>query len=99
MKVIIILLITVFFLYKKIKSSRVAESGNSSESDTFDPMYFEAEEQNIEDVRVDYDSLTENERRITINDEEIKASEPEKEKEFSLRDAIIYSAILDRPYK
>lgn len=99
MKVIIILLIAIFFLYKKIKDSKENESKNMSESDVFDSSYFD-EIVHIQDEPGEIiDSLAEKEGVEMISEEEILGLGEEEKRKFSLRDAIIYSTILDRPYK
>ena len=99
MKVIIILLIAIFFLYKKIKDSKEIESENMSESDVFDSSYFD-EIVHIQDEPGEIiDSLAEKEGVEMISEEEIMGLGEEEKRKFSLRDAIIYSTILDRPYK
>lgn len=99
MKVIIILLIAIFFLYKKIKDSKENESKNMSESDVFDSSYFD-EIVHIQDEPGEFiDSLAEKEGVEMISEEEIMGLGEEEKRKFSLRDAIIYSTILDRPYK
>ncbi|MBQ2303601.1 MAG: hypothetical protein II256_04200 [Bacteroidales bacterium] len=99
MKVIIILLIAIFFLYKKIKDSKENESKNTCESDVFDSSYFE-EMVHIQDEPGEIiDSLAEKEGVEMISEEEIMGLGEEEKRKFSLRDAIIYSTILDRPYK
>lgn len=99
MKVIIILLIAIFFLYKKIKDSKENESKNMSESDVFDSSYFD-EIVHIQDEPGEIiDSLAEKEGVEMISEEEIMGLGEEEKRKFSLRDAIIYSTILDRPYK
>ena len=96
MKVIIILLIAIFFLYKKIKDSKENESKNTCESDVFDSSYFD----DIQDEPGEIiDSLAEKEGVEMISEEEIMGLGEEEKRKFSLRDAIIYSTILDRPYK
>lgn len=99
MKVIIILLIAIFFLYKKIKDSKENESKNMSESDVFDSSYFD-EMVHIQDEPGEIiDSLAEKEGVEMISEEEVMGLGEEEKRKFSLRDAIIYSTILDRPYK
>lgn len=99
MKVIIILLIAIFFLYKKIKDSKENESKNTCESDVFDSSYFD-EIVHIQDEPGEIiDSLAEKEGVEMISEEEIMGLGEEEKMKFSLRDAIIYSTILDRPYK
>ena len=99
MKVIIILLIAIFFLYKKIKDSKENESKNMCESDVFDSSYFD-EIVHIQDEPGEIiDSLAEKEGVEMISEEEIMGLGEEEKRKFSLRDAIIYSTILDRPYK
>lgn len=99
MKVIIILLIAIFFLYKKIKDSKENESKNTCESDVFDSSYFD-EIVHIQDEPGEIiDSLAEKEGVEMISEEEIMGLGEEEKRTFSLRDAIIYSTILDRPYK
>ena len=99
MKVIIILLIAIFFLYKKIKDSKENESKNMCESDVFDLSYFD-EIVHIQDEPGEIiDSLAEKEGVEMISEEEIMGLGEEEKRKFSLRDAIIYSTILDRPYK
>lgn len=99
MKVIIILLIAIFFLYKKIKDSKENESKNTCESDVFDSSYF-GEMVHIQDEPGEIiDSLAEKEGVEMISEEEIMGLGEEEKRKFSLRDAIIYSTILDRPYK
>jgi hypothetical protein len=99
MKVIIILLIAIFFLYKKVKNLKENESKNMSESDVFDSSYFD-EIVHIQDEPGEIiDSLAEKEGVEMISEEEIMGLGEEEKRKFSLRDAIIYSTILDRPYK
>lgn len=99
MKVIIILLIAIFFLYKKIKDSKENEPKNTCESDVFDSSYFD-ELVHIQDEPGEIiDSLAEKEGVEMISEEEILGLGEEEKRKFSLRDAIIYSTILDRPYK
>lgn len=99
MKVIIILLIAIFFLYKKVKNLKENESKNMSESDVFDSSYFD-EIVHIQDEPGEIiDSLAEKEGVEMIREEEIMGLGEEEKRKFSLRDAIIYSTILDRPYK
>lgn len=99
MKVIIILLIAIFFLYKKVKNLKENESKNMSESDVFDSSYFD-EMVHIQDEPGEIiDSLAEKEGVEMISEEEIMGLGEEEKRKFSLRDAIIYSTILDRPYK
>lgn len=99
MKVIIILLIAIFFLYKKVKNLKENESKNMSESDVFDSSYFD-EIVHIQDEPGEIiDSLAEKEGVEMISEEEILGLGEEEKRKFSLRDAIIYSTILDRPYK
>ncbi|MEE0962464.1 MAG: hypothetical protein U0L54_07980 [Bacteroidales bacterium] len=99
MKVIIILLIAIFFLYKKIKDSKENESKNTCESDVFDSSYFD-EIVHIQDEPGEIiDSLAEKEEVGIVKEEEIMGLGEEEKRKFSLRDAIIYSTILDRPYK
>jgi len=99
MKVIIILLIAIFFLYKKIKDSKENESKNTCESDVFDSSYFD-EIVHIQDEPGEIiDSLAEKEEVGIVKEEEILGLGEEEKRKFSLRDAIIYSTILDRPYK
>lgn len=99
MKVIIILLIAIFFLYKKVKNLKENESKNMSESDVFDSSYFD-EIVHIQDEPGEIiDSLAEKEGVEMISEEEILGLREEEKRKFSLRDAIIYSTILDRPYK
>lgn len=99
MKVIIILLIAIFFLYKKVKNLKENESKNMSESDVFDSSYFD-EIVHIQDESGEIiDSLAEKEGVEMISEEEILGLREEEKRKFSLRDAIIYSTILDRPYK
>ena len=99
MKVIIILLIAIFFLYKKIKDSKENESKNTCESDVFDSSYFD-EIVHIQDEPGEIiDSLAEKEGVEMNSEEEIMGLGEEEKRKFSLRDAIIYSTILDRPYK
>ena len=99
MKVIIILLIAIFFLYKKIKDSKENESKSTCESDVFDSSYFD-EIVHIQDEPGEIiDSLAEKEGVEMISEEEIMGLGEEEKRKFSLRDAIIYSTILDRPYK
>lgn len=99
MKVIIILLIAIFFLYRKIKDLKENESKNTCESDVFDSSYFD-EIVHIQDEPGEIiDSLAEKEGVEMISEEEIMGLGEEEKRKFSLRDAIIYSTILDRPYK
>lgn len=99
MKVIIILLIAIFFLYRKIKDSKENELKNTCESDVFDSSYFD-EIVHIQDEPGEIiDSLAEKEGVEMISEEEIMGLGEEEKRKFSLRDAIIYSTILDRPYK
>ena len=99
MKVIIILLIAIFFLYKKVKNLKENESKNMSESDVFDSSYFD-EIVHIQDEPGEIiDSLAEKEGVEMISEEEIMGLGEEEKRKFSLRDAVIYSTILDRPYK
>ena len=99
MKVIIILLIAILFLYRKIKDSKENESKNTCESDVFDSSYFD-EIVHIQDEPGEIiDSLAEKEGVEMISEEEIMGLGEEEKRKFSLRDAIIYSTILDRPYK
>ncbi|MEE0937178.1 MAG: hypothetical protein UIG52_04020 [Bacteroidales bacterium] len=99
MKVIIILLIAIFFLYKKVKNLKENESKNTCESDVFDSSYFD-EIVHIQDEPGEIiDSLAEKEGVEMISEEEIMGLGEEEKRKFSLRDAIIYSTILDRPYK
>jgi hypothetical protein len=99
MKVIIILLIAIFFLYRKIKDSKENESKNTCESDVFDSSYFD-EIVHIQDEPGEIiDSLAEKEGVEMISEEDIMGLGEEEKRKFSLRDAIIYSTILDRPYK
>ena len=99
MKVIIILLIAIFFLYRKIKDSKENESKNTCESDVFDSSYFD-EIVHIQDEPGEIiDSLAEKEEVGIVKEEEILGLGEEEKRKFSLRDAIIYSTILDRPYK
>lgn len=99
MKVIIILLIAIFFLYKKVKNLKENESKNMSESDVFDSSYFD-EIVHIQDEPGEIiDSLAEKEEVGIVKEEEILGLGEEEKRKFSLRDAIIYSTILDRPYK
>lgn len=99
MKVIIILLIAIFFLYRKIKDSKENESKNTCESDVFDSSYFD-EIVHIQDEPGEIiDSLAKKEGVEMISEEEIMGLGEEEKRKFSLRDAIIYSTILDRPYK
>lgn len=99
MKVIIILLIAIFFLYKKIKDSKENESKNTCESDVFDSSYFDEIVHIQDEPREIIDSLAEKEGVEMISEEEIMGLGEEEKRKFSLRDAIIYSTILDRPYK
>lgn len=99
MKVIIILLIAIFFLYKKIKDSKENESKNTCESGVFDSSYFD-EIVHIQDEPGEIiDSLAEKEEVGIVKEEEILGLREEEKRKFSLRDAVIYSTILDRPYK
>lgn len=99
MKVIIILLIAIFFLYKKIKDSKENESKNTCESDVFDSSYFD-EIVHIQDEPGEIiDSLAEKEEVGIVKEEEILGLREEEKRKFSLLDAVIYSTILDRPYK
>lgn len=99
MKVIIILLIAIFFLYKKIKDSKEIESENMSESDVFDSSCFDEIVQTQDETEEFVDSLAEKEEVGIVKEEEIMGLGEEEKRKFSLRDAIIYSTILDRPYK
>lgn len=99
MKVIIILLIAIFFLYKKIKDSKENESKNTCESDVFDSSYFDEMVHIQDELGEIIDSLAEKEGVEMISEEEIMGLGEEEKRKFSLRDAIIYSTILDRPYK
>ena len=99
MKVIIILLITIFFLYKKIKDSKENESKNTCGSDVFDSLYFDEIVQTQDEPVEIIDSSVEKEEVEIVKEEEILGSREEEKRKFSLRDAIIYSTILDRPYK
>lgn len=86
-------------MYKKIKDSKENESKNMSESDVFDSSYFD-EIVHIQDEPGEIiDSLAEKEGVEMISEEEIMGLGEEEKRKFSLRDAIIYSTILDRPYK
>ncbi|MEE0983890.1 MAG: hypothetical protein U0L38_07540 [Bacteroidales bacterium] len=70
-----------------------------SESDVFDSSYFD-EIVHIQDEPGEIiDSLAEKEGVEMISEEEIMGLGEEEKRKFSLRDAIIYSTILDRPYK
>lgn len=99
MKVIIILLIAIFFLYRKIKDSKENESKNTCESDVFDSSYFDEIVQTQDETEEFVDSLAEKEEVGIVKEEEILGLGEEEKRKFSLRDAIIYSTILDRPYK
>lgn len=99
MKVIIILLIAIFFLYKKIKDSKEIESENMSESDVFVLSCFDEIVQTQDETEEFVDSLAEKEEVGIVKEEEIMGLGEEEKRKFSLRDAIIYSTILDRPYK
>ena len=99
MKVIIILLIAIFFLYKKIKDSKENESKNTCESDVFDSSYFDEIVQTQDEPVEIIDSSVEKEEVEMIKEEEIVGLGEKEKRKFSLRDAIIYSTILDRPYK
>lgn len=86
-------------MYKKIKDSKENESKNMSESDVFDSSYFD-EMVHIQDEPGEIiDSLAEKEGVEMISEEEVMGLGEEEKRKFSLRDAIIYSTILDRPYK
>ena len=75
------------------------ESKNMSESDVFDSSYFD-EIVHIQDEPGEIiDSLAEKEEVGIVKEEEILGLGEEEKRKFSLRDAIIYSTILDRPYK
>ncbi|MEE0992226.1 MAG: hypothetical protein UH542_04540 [Bacteroidales bacterium] len=70
-----------------------------SESDVFDSSYFD-EIVHIQDEPGEIiDSLAEKEEVGIVKEEEILGLGEEEKRKFSLRDAIIYSTILDRPYK
>lgn len=99
MKVVIILLIAIFFLYKKIKDSKENESKNTCESDVFDSSCFDEVVQIQDETGEFIDSLAEKEGVEMVNEEEIMGLGEEEKRKFSLRDAVIYSTILDRPYK
>lgn len=99
MKVIIILLIAIFFLYKKIKDSKENESKNTCDSDVFDSLYFDEIVQTQDEPVEIIDSSVEKEEVEMIKEEEIVGLGEEEKRKFSLQDAIIYSTILDRPYK
>lgn len=86
-------------MYKKVKNLKENESKNTCESDVFDSSYFD-EIVHIQDEPGEIiDSLAEKEGVEMISEEEIMGLGEEEKRKFSLRDAIIYSTILDRPYK
>lgn len=86
-------------MYKKVKNLKENESKNMSESDVFDSSYFD-EIVHIQDEPGEIiDSLAEKEEVGIVKEEEILGLGEEEKRKFSLRDAIIYSTILDRPYK
>lgn len=86
-------------MYRKIKDLKENESKNTCESDVFDSSYFD-EIVHIQDEPGEIiDSLAEKEGVEMISEEEIMGLGEEEKRKFSLRDAIIYSTILDRPYK
>ena len=86
MKVIIILLIAIFFLYKKIKDSKENESKNTCESDVFDSSYFD-EIVHIQDEPGEIiDSLAEKEEVGIVKEEEILGLR-EEEKRNLVHDA------------
>lgn len=99
MKVIIILLIVIFVLYRKIRNSKEVESGSVIDSDSSVSQDFETDELSFEDKKMEFDSVVAEQAKIETYEEKEQVSVEENDRKFSLRDAVIYSAILDRPYK
>ncbi|MEE1119048.1 MAG: hypothetical protein U0K90_03880 [Bacteroidales bacterium] len=93
----LILLVTMISLKKRKK-----------EEESFEPQqFFEFEENNIEEFKektpiVEEKKVKNNcEGEITIqeNEEKKQINSIEENKKFSLKEAVIYSSILERPYK
>lgn len=99
MKVIIILLIVIFVLYRKIRNSKEVESGSVIDSDSSVSQDFETDELSFEDKKMEFDSVVAEQEKVETYEEKEQVSVEENDRKFSLRDAVIYSAILDRPYK
>lgn len=99
MKVIIILLIVIFVLYRKIRNSKEVESGSVIDSDSSVSQDFETDELSFEDKKMEFDSVVAEQAKVETYEEKEQVSVEENDRKFSLRDAVIYSAILDRPYK
>lgn len=99
MKVIIILLIVIFVLYRKIRNPKEVESGNVIDSDSSVSQDFETDELSFEDKKMEFDSVVVKQAKVETYEEKEQVSVGENDRKFSLRDAVIYSAILDRPYK
>ena len=99
MKVIIILLIVIFVLYRKIRNPKEVESGNVIDSNSSVSQDFETDELSFEDKKMEFDSAVAEQAKVETYEEKEQVSVGENDRKFSLRDAVIYSAILDRPYK
>ena len=96
MKVIIILLIVIFVLYRKIRNPKEVESGNVIDSDSSVSQDFETDELSFEDKKMEFDSVVVKQAKVETYEEKEQVSVEENDRKFSLRDAVIYSAILDR---
>ena len=75
------------------------ESGSVIDSDSSVSQDFETDELFFEDKKMEFDSAVAEQAKVGTYEEKEQVSVGENDRKFSLRDAVIYSAILDRPYK
>lgn len=75
------------------------ESGSVIDSDSSVSQDFETDELSFEDKKMEFDSVVAEQAKVETYEEKEQVSVEENDRKFSLRDAVIYSAILDRPYK
>lgn len=75
------------------------ESGSVIDSDSSVSQDFETDELFFEDKKMEFDSAVAEQAKVETYEEKEQVSVGENDRKFSLRDAVIYSAILDRPYK
>lgn len=76
-----------------MESGSVIDSGSSVSQD------FETDELSFEDKKMEFDSVVAEQAKVETYEEKEQVSVEENDRKFSLRDAVIYSAILERPYK
>lgn len=96
--VIVISLIVFFSLKRKKNEEPQSDERVVYDEEGVEEMFLSKEEE-IHREKIVAEKADKTEVKQQVEKDEIKTFSDKQEKEFSLREAVIYSSILERPYK